>query len=125
MKKQIIVIGISLSILFLSVSLDNLAAQNLTTNNSNAVGNLSVSANQTLGDLGQNLSVSANQTLGDLGQNLSVSANQTLGDLGQKLSAFVNAMNTTSQSENSSSLLGQNSSDLGIDLLNMTDEAAK
>lgn len=108
MKKQIVVLGISLSILFLSISIHNLAAQNVTTNASNPAGNLSAS------------------NLSNATGNLTVFANQTLDELGQKLITAFKDINMTLQSENSSlGQLEQNASDLGADMLNKTEEAAK
>jgi len=108
MKKQIIVLGISLSILFLSLSINNLEAQNVTTNASKPAGNLSAS------------------NLSNATGNLTVFANQTLAELGQKLLTAIKDINMTLKSENTSlSQLEQNTSDLGLDMLNKTEEAAK
>jgi multisubunit Na+/H+ antiporter MnhB subunit len=54
MKKELSAIGIGLSVLFLASTITNNAtAQNLSTNVSNAAGNMSASANQTGSEMGQ------------------------------------------------------------------------
>lgn len=94
--------------LFLGISIHNLEAQNVTSNASNAAGILPES------------------NLSNATGNLTVLANQTLDELGQKLSAAVKAMNITLPSESSPlGQLEQNASDQGVGMPNKTLEAAK
>ena len=60
MKNVMIVFAITLSIMFFSISIHNLAAQNVTTNASNVTGNLTGFANQ-LTELSQKLSFAINE----------------------------------------------------------------
>ncbi len=104
MKNVIIVFAITLSIMFFSISIHNLAAQNVTTNASNVTGNLTAS---------------------NVTGNLTGFANQ-LTELSQKLSFAINETNRTTETENSS--LNQsvnNSSNLEVKMLNKTGETTK
>ena len=49
--------SLTLSILVIAISTHQIMAQNVTTNASNAVGNMTAAANQTGSELGQNTSV--------------------------------------------------------------------
>ena len=119
MKREIIIFGIGLSILFLSVSIHNLAAQNVTPETSIAGRNLTVS---NVSSAAGNLTVS---NVSSAAGNLTVSANETLAEFGQQLSNFVKDLNKTVQSGNSSPIqLGQNASDIGIQLQNDTADAS-
>jgi peptidoglycan hydrolase CwlO-like protein len=51
MNKELIIIGALIGILVITASENNVSAQNLTTNTSNAGGNISSSANQTASEL--------------------------------------------------------------------------
>ena len=62
MNKESIIIGAMISMLVLTTSANNLSAQNVTTNASNAAGNMTASANQTAAELGQNASTALNRT---------------------------------------------------------------
>ena len=48
--------GLTLSILVIAISTHQIMAQNVTSNASNAVGNMTAAANQTASELGQNTS---------------------------------------------------------------------
>jgi surface antigen len=79
MKKELSAIGIALSILFIASTItSNVTAQIMSTNVSNAAGNMSAPPNQTASEMGQNMSSAmgnatqaANQTMGELGENAS------------------------------------------------------
>lgn len=118
MNKLIILFGMGLSIFVLSSFINNLVAQNVSTNVSTPVGNLSTNVSNPVGNLSaSNLS---NATGG-----LTAFANQTLAELGQKLSTAIKAMNTTLLTENSSlSQLEKNTSGPDSKMLNKT-QAAK
>jgi len=54
MNRELIIIGAMILMLTLTTTTSNLSAQNATTNASNAVGNMTASANQTASELGKN-----------------------------------------------------------------------
>jgi hypothetical protein len=112
MKNELLLVGIALSILVTASVTNNVVAQNLTTNASNAAGNMSVSANQTASEVGQNVS----NTMG----NASQSANQTRSELEKNASSTLNktreAVNATAGE------LGKNVTDAGKTALNKTGE---
>ena len=62
MNKELIISGALILMLVLTTSANNLSAQNVTTNTSNAAGNMTASANQTASELGQNASSALNRT---------------------------------------------------------------
>lgn len=64
MKKDLSVLGITMSILLFAITTNSVTAQNATTNASNAVGNASASVNQTSSEVGQNMSTA----VGNAGQ---------------------------------------------------------
>ena len=112
MKKELSLIGIALSILLVATTTSSVTAQNYSKNASNAVGNASVSVNQTASELGQNMSTA----VGNAGQ----AANQTMSELGANAS---NAMNNTGEAVNATANeLGKNASDIGSTILNKTAE---
>jgi hypothetical protein len=123
MKKELSLIGIALSILLLVVTTSSVTAQNATTNATmseagknvtNAAGNAVKSANQTVGEMGKNMSP------------LSVmldKPNQTMSELRANAS---NAMNNTGEAVNATANeLGKNASDIGLTILNKTNEVGK
>ena len=113
MKNGLLLVGIALSILVSASVTNNVVAQNLTTNASNAAGNMSVSANQTASEMGQNVSMG----------NASQSANQTMSELGKNASS---TLNKTRESANATmSEVGKNVKDAGKTVLNKTAEVAK
>ena len=115
MKNKILLVGIALSMLVAASVTNNVVAQNLTTNASNAAGNMSVSANQTASEIGQNVS----NTMG----NASQSANQTRSELEKNASS---TLNKTRESVNATiSELGENVTDAGKTALNKTGEVLK
>jgi len=78
MIRKILFMGLTLSILVIAISTHQIMAQNVTTNASNAVGNMTAVANQTASELGQNASSVLNNAcdkvgsaLGELKQNMS------------------------------------------------------
>ncbi len=79
MKREIILIGIAFSILLAATATRSVTAQNLTTNASNAAGNMSAAVNQTGSELGKN----ATEAVG----NASQSVNQTMNEVGKNASA--------------------------------------
>jgi hypothetical protein len=67
-------------------------AQNMTTNASNAAGNLTASANQTASELGQNASLALNrtgETLGEAGKNATVVGGEILNKTGEGVKGFL------------------------------------
>jgi hypothetical protein len=119
----------------LATTTNSVMAQSLTTNASNAIGNVSAPqpANQTA-ERGENVSIAlnktANQTASEVGQNMSnavgnasQSANQTVSELGTNAST---ALNKTAESANATlSVIGKNVTDAGKTALNKTVEVAK
>ena len=85
----IFVIALIFSILLIATTTRDVMAQNLTTNASNAVGNMTATANQTGTELAKNVSSSVG--------NASKSTNQTMTALGNNETG---AMNKTGQSNN-------------------------
>jgi hypothetical protein len=108
---KLIAIGLAVALLAIATSGKSVIAQNLTTNASNAAGNMSASANQT----GKNMSNAAG--------NASQSANATMSQLGKNASA---GMNKTGESANATlNQLGKNASEAGSTILNKTAEVGK
>jgi hypothetical protein len=62
MNKELIVLGITISILLFAITTSSVTAQNATTNATNAVGNASASVNQTASEVGTNASNAMNKT---------------------------------------------------------------
>jgi hypothetical protein len=91
----IFLIALAFSLLLFAASPRGVMAQNLTTNASNAVGNMTAAANQTGTEVAKNVSNSVG--------NASKSTNQTMPAPGN------NAMNKTGPSNNSSNLGGNTS----------------
>ena len=96
--------GLTLSILIIAISTHQIMAQNVITNASNAVGNMTAAANQTGSELGQNTSSVLNNADDKVGS--------ALGELKQNMSEV-------------GTELGQNMSEVGTEILNTTEEAAK
>jgi Sec-independent protein translocase protein TatA len=103
MNRKILFMGLTLSILVIAISTHQIMAQNVTTNASNAVGNMTA-ANQTGSELGQNTSSVLNNAGDKVGS--------ALGELKQNMSEV-------------GTELGQNMSEVGTEILNKTEEAAK
>jgi hypothetical protein len=115
------IIGLSsvagIFLIALATTTNSVMAQSLTTNASNAIGNVSAPqpANQTV-ERGENVSIAlnktTNQTASEVGQNMSnavnasKSSNQTMTALGNNATG---AMNNTRPSKNSSNLSGNTS----------------
>jgi len=115
MKKELSILGVTMSILLVAITTSSVTAQNATTNITNAAGNASASVNQTASKIGQNMSTA----VGNAGQ----AANQTMSDLGTNAS---NAMNKTGEAVNATANeLGKNASDIGSTILNKTAEVGK
>ena len=94
----IFLIALAFSILLVAATTRGVTAQNLTTNASNAVGNMTAIANQTGTEVSKNVSSAVG--------NASKSANQTMTALGNNASG---AVNKTGPSNNSSNLGGNTS----------------
>ena len=115
MNKELLVLGVTMSVLLFAITTSSVTAQNATTNVTNAVGNASASVNQTASELGQNMS----NAVGNAGQ----AANQTISELGTNAS---NAMNKTGEAVNATANeLGKNASEVGSTILNKTVEVGK
>jgi cell division septum initiation protein DivIVA len=104
MNRKILFMGMTLSILLIAISTQQIMAQNVTTNASNAVENMTAAANQTAYELGQKASSVLNNAGDKVGS--------ALGELKQNMSDVGTG-------------LGQNMSDVGTEILNKTEEAAK
>ena len=104
MNRKILFMGLTLSIMVIAISTHQIMAQNVTSNASNAVGNMTAAANQTASELGQNTSSVLNNAGDKVGS--------ALGELKQNMSEV-------------GTKLGQNMSEVGTDILNKTEEAAK
>jgi hypothetical protein len=72
MKKELYLIGIATSILLVATAASSVTAQNYSKNASNAIGNASGSANQTMSELGTNASKAMNNT----GEAVNATANE-------------------------------------------------
>lgn len=84
MKKQLFSIGLVFSLLLIATTARSVMGQNLTTNASNTVGNMSASANQTGAEVGKNMSSALNKT----GESVNATANElgkNASDLGSTL----------------------------------------
>lgn len=115
MKKELFTIVLAFSLLLVATTAKSTMAQNVTTNVSNAAGNMSASANTTGTEMAANMS----NTMG----NASKSVNATMSELGKNASS---AMNKTGESVNATANeLGKNASEMGSTLLNKTGEVAK
>ena len=115
MNKELLFLGVTMSVLLFAITTSSVTAQNATTNATNTVGNASASVNQTASELGQNMS----NAVGNAGQ----AANQTISELGTNAS---NAMNKTSEAVNATANeLGKNASEVGSTILNKTVEVGK
>ena len=64
MNKELLVLGVTMSVLLFAITTSSVTAQNATTNATNAVGNASTSVNQTASEVGQNVS----SAVGNAGQ---------------------------------------------------------
>jgi hypothetical protein len=104
MNRKILFMGMTLSILVIAISTHQIMAQNVTTNASNAVGNITPAAKQTAPELGQYASSVLNNAGNKVGS--------ALGQLKQNMSEIGTG-------------LGHNMSEVGTEILNKTEEAAK
>ena len=93
MNQKLTIVGATLLMLALTTSTGSLSAQNVTTNASNAVGNMTASANQTASELGQNAQSELNKTgeaLEEFGKNATEVGGDILnktGEAAQKIGA--------------------------------------
>jgi uncharacterized membrane protein len=104
MKKELSVLGVTMSILLFAVTVGSVTAQNATTNVTNAAGNATKTANATMSEVGKNVTNAA----GDAAKTASGALNKT----GEAVNATV-------------SEVGKNASTAGSSLLNQTEEAGK
>src|SRR5438093_6973802 len=95
MKSQLIAVVLAFSLLLIATCERNIMAQNATTNASNAVGNISASANQTGAEMGKNISNTmgnasntTNATMSEMGKNASTAANKS----GEAMQSTANAV---------------------------------
>src|SRR6476661_10996293 len=72
MNKELLVPGVTMSILLFAITISSVTVQNATTNATNAVGNASASVNQTMSELGTNASNAMNKT----GEAVNATANE-------------------------------------------------
>ena len=63
MNKELLVLGVTMSILLFAITTSSVTAQNATTNATNAVGNASKSANATVSEVGKNITNAAGMRL--------------------------------------------------------------
>lgn len=104
MKKELSVLGVTMSILLLAVITSSVSAQNATTNVTNAAGNATKSANATMSEVGKNVTNAAG--------NAAKTASGALNRTGEVVNATV-------------SEVGKNASTAGSSLLNQTEEVGK
>jgi hypothetical protein len=102
--RKLFFIGLAFSLLLIATTARSVMAQNVTTNASNAMGNMSASANKTGTEMAANMS----NTMG----NASKSASSAMNKTGESVNATANE-------------LGKNASEMGSTLLNKTGEVAK
>jgi hypothetical protein len=104
MKKELSVLGVTMSILLFAAIASSVTAQNATTNVTNAAGNATKTANATVSEVGKNVTNAAG--------NATKSASNALNKTGEAVNATV-------------SEVGKNVSTEGASLLNQTGEVAK
>jgi hypothetical protein len=102
--RKLFFIGLAFSLLLIATTARSVMAQNATTNASNAMGNMSASANKTGTEMAANMS----NTMG----NASKSASSAMNKTGESVNATANE-------------LGKNATEMGSTLLNKTGEVAK
>lgn len=78
MNKELLVLGVTMSVLLFAITTSSVTAQNGTTNATNAVGNAGQAANQTMSELNTNASNAMNKTGG--------AVNATANELGKNAS---------------------------------------
>jgi hypothetical protein len=104
MKKELSVLGVTMSILLFAAIASSVTAQNATTNVTNAAGNATKTANATVSEVGKNVTNAA----------------------GNATKTASSALNKTSEAVNATvSEVGKNVSTEGASLLNQTGEVAK
>ena len=113
--RKLLFIGLAFSLLLIATTARSVMAQNLTTNASNAMGNMSASANKTGTEMAANMS----NTMG----NASNTANATMSEVGKNASNVANKTGEAMQS--TANAVGKNASEMGSTLLNKTGEVAK
>src|SRR6185312_4576198 len=104
MNKELLVLGVTISILLFAITTSSVTAQNATTNVTNAAGNATKSANATVSEVGKNATNAAG--------NATKSASNALNKTGEAVNATVNDV-------------GKNASTAGTSLLNQTGQVAK
>ena len=95
MNKELLVLGVTMSILLFAITTSSVTAQNATTNATNAVGNASASVNQTASEVGANASNAINKTgeavnatVSEVGKNASTEGSSLLNqteEVGKKI----------------------------------------
>ena len=92
MNKELYIGTLTLVLTFALIYVPIGYAQNLTTNASNAAGNMTASANQTASELGQNASLAINRTgesLGEVGKNATEIGGDILNKTGEGVKGFL------------------------------------
>ena len=92
MKKELIIGTMTFVLAIALIYMPTGYAQNLTTNASNAGGNMTASANQTASELGQNASSAINKTgesLGKIGKNATEIGGNILNKTGEAVKGFL------------------------------------
>jgi len=92
MNKELYIGTVTLVLTFALIYVPIGYAQNLTTNASNAAGNMTASANQTASELGQNASLAINRTgesLGEVGKNATEIGGDILNKTGEGVKGFL------------------------------------
>ncbi|MFN2434195.1 MAG: hypothetical protein ABR515_02350 [Nitrososphaeraceae archaeon] len=92
MNKELYIGTVTLVLAFALIYVPIGYAQNLTTNASNAAGNMTTSANQTASELGQNASTAVNRTgesLGEIGKNGTEIGGDILNKTGEGVKGFL------------------------------------
>ena len=94
MKKEMSVIGIALSIFLLTITTSSVAAQNATTNASNAMNKTGESVNATANELGKNASDAGSSLLnktGEVAKKIIGGAGTVLGNISGEIKEGVGA----------------------------------
>ena len=104
MKKELSVLGVTMSIWLFAITTSSVTAQNATTNVTNAAGNATKSANAKVSEVGKNVTNAAG--------NATKSASNALNKTGEAVNATFNEA-------------GKNASSEGASLLNQTEEVGK
>jgi hypothetical protein len=115
MKRKLLLLGLVFSMIFVTTAATGAKAQNYSANDSTTAGNMSISLNQNVSQMGPNISTTMN--------NASEQVNQTVSDI---ISNASSPVNKTRESLNATiTELGKNASALGEVVVNKTGEVGQ